>query len=113
VQVLVGLRLLVERREGADGRGADGHRVRILRQRLEEPPEVLVQQRVVRDLPREVRELGAARQFTVQQQPGDLVKAGMGSKVFDRKTAIRESRAFLADGAEGGASGDDAGQPGC
>ena len=50
VDVAVVLGLLVERRQRSHGRRAHRHGMRVLGQRLEEPVEVLVQQRVQRHL---------------------------------------------------------------
>ena len=50
MDALLGLRLLIERRQRADRRRAHRHRMRVLGQPLEEAAEVLVQHRVMRDV---------------------------------------------------------------
>jgi hypothetical protein len=101
VDALLGLGLLVERGEGADGGGADRHRVRVVRQRVEEAPEVLVEHRPARDRALEQLELARRRQLALDQQPRHLEERALLGQFLDRVPAVPQDAALAVDEGDG------------
>ena len=89
--------VLVVRRERGDGAREHRHRVRGVRQRREEPLEVLVEQRVATDLLVELAELVGARQRAVDEEPGDLEVGGVLGELLDRVAAIAQDALLAVD----------------
>ena len=77
-------RVLVVRAQRIDRTGEHGHRMRVAREAVEEPLQVLVQQRVPLDLGGELLELIRCRQLTVDQQVADLDEVRLLGELLDR-----------------------------
>ena len=71
--------------------------MRILRQRIEEAPEVFVQQRVARDVRAEAFELLTRRQLAVHQQPRHLEERALLRELFNRIAAIAQDALLAID----------------
>ena len=81
----------VEGREGGDGGDEHPHRVGVVVEALEEPlADVLVDERVVRDLVAPGLELGSRRQLAVQQEVGHLQVGRALGQLLDRVAAVAQ-----------------------
>jgi hypothetical protein len=97
VDAAVGLGLLVEGGERCDRGGAHRHRMCVLRERLEEAHEVLVEQRVVRDLLREALQLVGGGQLAVDQEPRHLEEVAHLRQLLDRVAAVAQDALLAVD----------------
>ena len=95
--VLGGLRVGVEGRERRDGRDQHPHRVRVVVEAVHELLDVLVDPRVVGDLPRELLERPGRRQLAAQQEVGHLEEARLLGELLDRVAAIPEETLVTVD----------------
>src|SRR4029077_19021264 len=77
--------------------GQHRHRVRIAREAVEEPLQVLVQQRVPLDQGGELLQLLRRRQFTVDQQIADLDEIRLLGQLLDRVAAVAEDARIAVD----------------
>ncbi len=92
----VGL-VLVVRRQRRDGRREHRHRVRGMRQRREEPLEVLVQKGVPTDLLVELPQLVGRGQLAVDEQPRDLEICAVLRQLLDRIAAVTQHALVTVD----------------
>ncbi len=90
-------RLGIERRERADRRQQHPHRMRVVAEALHELLDVLVHERVDRDLVRPLVELLLAGQLTVDQQVGDLEVARALGQLLDRIAPVLEDAVLAVD----------------
>jgi hypothetical protein len=81
---------LVEGRQRRHRRGEDAHRVGVHREAVEEPLELLVEQRVVRQLRGPVRELALGRQLAIDQQVCRLDERRAVRELLDRIPAVAQ-----------------------
>ncbi len=93
--------VLVVRRQGADGAREDRHRVRRVRQGVEQTTEVLVQQRVPTDAGVEGRELGLGRELAVDEEPGHLEEGQVRRDLVDRVAAVPQDPLVAVDVGDG------------
>src|SRR5205814_9284807 len=75
--------VLVEGGQRAHRRGQHRHRVRVAREAVEEPAQVLVQQRVDVDPAGELGQLIGGRQLAVDQQVRDLQEGRLPGQLLD------------------------------
>jgi len=90
-------RVLVVRRQRRNAGGEHRHRVRVVRQRIEEAAQVLVQQGVTTDAGVELVEFTRAGQLAVNEQPGRLEEARVLGDLLDRVAAIAEDALLAVD----------------
>ena len=83
-------RLGIERRQRADRAEQHAHRVRVVAEATEELLDVLVHERVDRDLVLPVRQLRGGRQLAVDEQVGDLEIGRLLGELLDRVAAVLE-----------------------
>ena len=95
--VLDRARLRIEGRERADRRQQHPHRVGVVAEALHELLDVLVHERVDRDLVRPVVELLLGRQLAVDQQVGDLEVGRLLGQLLDRVAAVLEDPLVAVD----------------
>ena len=94
-------RILVVGAQGVDGAGQHRHRVRVAREAVEEPLQVLVQQRVPLDLGGELVQLFLGRQFAVDQQIADLDEIRLLGELLDRVAAVAQDAGIAVDVGDG------------
>ena len=94
-------RVLVVRAQRVDRTGQHGHRMCVAREAVEEPLQVLVQQRVPLDLGGELLELIRCRQLTVDQQVADLDEVRLLGELLDREAAIAQNPGVAVDVGDG------------
>ena len=92
---LVGVR--VERRQRAHGGHEHAHRVGVVAEALHEVLDVLVHERVDRDLVHPARQLRLRRELAVDQQVGDLQVAGVLAQLLDRVAAVLQDAGVAVD----------------
>ncbi len=97
--------VLVERRQGRDGRGEHGHRVGVAREPVEEPPQALVQQGVPTHVVSEGGQLRGGGQLAVDQQVGDLEEGGALGELLDGVTAVAQDPGVTVDVGDGRGAG--------
>ena len=90
----------VEGRDRGDDGGRHGHRVRVLRERVEEPLHVLVEHRVVAQRLEPALVLQLRRQLAVDQQVGNLEEAALLGEILDGVAAIAQDAPFTVDEAD-------------
>ena len=98
-------RVLVVGRQRVGRAGQHRHRMRITREAVEEPLQVLVQQRVALDLVGELLQLLLVRQFPVDQQIADLDEVRLLGKLLDRVAAIAQDAGVAVDVGDGALGG--------
>ena len=91
----VGVR--IEGRQRAHRGDQHAHRVGVVAEALHELPDVLVHERVDRDLVDPLRERVERRQLAVDQQVGDLQVAGVLAQLLDRVAAVLEDAGVAVD----------------
>ena len=80
--------------------------MRVARETVEEPLEVLVQQGVPLDLGGERRQLlGTVERFTVDQQVADLDERRLLGELLDRVAAVTQDAGITVDVGDGAACG--------
>ncbi len=90
--------VLVEGRQRADRAGQHRHRVRVAGEAVEEPLEVLVQQRVPADPARRTRRAASAgRQLAVDQQVATSRKVLVLGELLDRVAAVAQDAGVAVD----------------
>ena len=97
--------VLVERRERADRRSQDRHRVGVHRERVEEVAELLADERVALDLVDPCVQLLGRRQLALDQEVGDFEERRALGKFLDRVAAVAQDPVVaveVCDGASGG-----------
>ncbi len=94
----------IERRERADRAEEDAHRVGVVLKALHELLDVLVEHRVVRDLPRPVLELRGGGQFTEENQVGRLEVVAFLGQLLDWIPAIEQDALVAVDIRDGAAA---------
>ena len=87
----------VEGRERADRGDEHAHRVGVVAEALHEVLDVLVHERVDRDLVDPLLELGLGRQLAVDQQVGDLEVGRVLAQLLDRVAAVLEDARVAVD----------------
>ena len=95
--VLDRARLGVEGRQRADGGQQHPHRMRVVAEALHELLDVLVHERVERDLAVPHLELGLGRQLAVHQQVGDFEIRRLLGELLDRVSAVFEDPPLAID----------------
>ena len=90
-------RVGIERRQRADRGDEHPHRVRVVAEALHERLDVLVHERVDRDLVGPLVELGLRRQLAVDQQVGDLEVGRLLRELLDRVAAVLEDPVVAVD----------------
>ena len=98
------LGLGIERAEGGDRRDQLAHRVGVVAERVEQPLEVLVDDRVVGDVVRPVVELGLVRELAVDEEVGDLEVGALLGELLDRIAAVLEDAFVAVDEGDGAAA---------
>ena len=83
------------------GAGQHRHRVGVAREAVEEPLEVLVQQRVALDLGGELLQFLGGGQFAVDQQITDLDEGGLLGQLLDRVAAVPQDSGVAVDVGDG------------
>ena len=94
-------RILVVGRQRVDRTGHHRHRMRVARKSVEEPLQVLVQQRVALDLGGELVELLLGRQFPVDQQIADFDEVRLLGELLDRIPAVAQDARVAVDVGDG------------
>ena len=90
-------RVLIVRRQSRHGARQHGHRMRVVRQGVEESTQVLVQESVTTNLLVELRELSRARQVAVDEKPGDFKVGRVLSDVLNGVAAITQDALVTVD----------------
>ncbi len=90
-------RVLVEGRQGGHRTRQHRHRVGVVRERVEEAAQVLVQQGVTAHAVLEGTQLGGRRQFTVDEQPRHLEVGGVRGDILDRVAAVAQDAGVAVD----------------
>ena len=98
-------RILVVGRQRVGCAGQHRHRMRVAREAVEEPLQVLVQQRVPLDLGGELLQLFLGRQFAVDQQITDLDEIRLLRELLDRVAAIAQDAGVAVDVGDGALGG--------
>ena len=93
-------RVRVVRGQRVDRAGQHRHRVRVAREPVEEPLEVLVEQRVPLDLGGELLQLIGRRQLAVDQQVADLDERRLLRQLLDRVAAVAQDACVAVDVAD-------------
>ena len=94
-------RVLVVGAQSVDGTGQHRHRMGVTREAVEEPLEILVQQRVPLDLGGEFGQLGRGRQLSVDQQVADLDEIRLLGQLVDRVPAVAQDAGVTVDVGDG------------
>ncbi len=94
-------RVLVVRRQRVHRTGHHRHRMRVAREAVEEPFQVLVQQRVPLDVVGEPVELVLGRQFPVDQQIADFDEVRLLGELLDRIPAVAQDSRVAVDVGDG------------
>ena len=97
-------RVGIERREGADRGDEHAHRVGVVAEALHERLDVLVHERVDRDLVRPRVELGLRRQLAVDQEVGDLEVGRLLRQLLDRVAAVLQHAVVAVEVGDGRAT---------
>ena len=90
-------RVLVEGRQRRHRAGQHRHRVGVAREAVEEPPQVLVQHRVLADARSKSCELVRRGQLAVDQQVGDLQERRRRGQLLDRVPAVAQDADVAVD----------------
>ena len=90
-------RVFVVGRESGDGARQNGHRMRAVRERVEESAEVFVQEGVPADALVECGELVDARQITVDEEIGHLEIGRAFGNILDRVSAVPQDALVAID----------------
>ncbi len=90
-------RVLVEGRQRADRAGQHRHRVRVPREAVEEPLEVLVQHRVPAQPVGERLQLGRRRQLAVDEQVAGLDEGRLLGQLLDRVAPVAQDAGVTVD----------------
>ena len=98
-------RVLVVGAQRVDHAGQHRHRVRVAREAVEEPLEVLVQHGVPLDPVGEIRQLFGRRQLAVDQQVADLDEGRLLGELVDRVTAVAQNAGVAVDVGDGTLAG--------
>ena len=89
--------VVIERRQRADRRHHDGHRMGVAAEALEEPRHLLVNHGVVDDAVVEIGLLRLGRQFAVEQQVAGLQEVAVFGELLDRIAAVFQDAGVAVD----------------
>ena len=98
------VRVGIERRQRAGRREQHPHRVRVVAEALHEALDVLVHERVDRDLVRPLVELRLVGQVAVHEQVGDLEVGRLLGQLLDRIAAVLEHPGLAVEEGDRGAA---------
>ena len=94
----------IERAERRDGRDQFAHRMGVVAKRVEQPLEVLVDEGVIGDVVRPLRELFFVGKIAAQQKICGLQVTALLRELFDRVSAVLEDSFVAVDECDGAAA---------